>query len=442
MKKLSSPLEVTSLRELFYDDYLISERHNLEFRIHSPVEQTASSGKPCGHYGAIVKTNDKYLYYCRGFDGVYNGIRSNANPGEYLAVSESSDGINWVAPDFKKFPDQPVPVNAIFYGNGFTHNFAPFFDNNPNTPESERFKAVSGVRETQGLFAFYSADGINWQHYDAQQPVISYSPEKYGGHMLDSQNVVFYSEYEKCYVMYLRVWKTADGITGLRTFAKSVSQDFRNWSEPELLHVNFPDEHLYVSTLAPYPRAPQYYIGMPTRYFGKRGSATDVTLIFSRHGQSIQRPLDEAWIKPGLNPARWQNRSNYMAWQIIEHTPEELIFYHGPENIMYKLRTDGFASIHAGTQSGSLLTKVLNRQHGELEVNLSTSAGGGMSLAVCDPSGKAIPGYTFEDFGEFYGDKIALVPQWNGKRFSALPPGPFRLHMQLKECDIYSIAFK
>lgn len=435
-------INVTGLRELFYDDYLIAERKNLEFRVHSPVEQQALPGKPCGHYGAIVKANNKYLFYYRGFDGVYTGKRANGNPGEFLAVAESSDGLNWRDPAYNKFPGKPVPGGTIFYSNGFTHNFAPFYDTNPDCPAGERFKAVSGVRETNGLFAFYSADGINWKHYDEKTPIFRYTPKKYGGHMLDSQNVVFYSEYEKCYVMYLRVWKTADKLTNLRSFAKSVSKDFKNWSEPELLKVNAPGEHLYVSTLAPYPRAPQYYIGMPTRYFGNRGSATDVTLIFSRNGKNIHRPLAGAWIKPGLDPERWLNRSNYMAWQIIEHSPEELLFYHGPKALMYRLRTDGFVSLAAGSKSGTLLTKPLRRSGGGLELNLSTSAGGGFMLEVCDENGKALPGYTFADFKEFYGDKIAFEPRWNGKKFNELPPGTFRLRMRLKECDIYSIAFK
>lgn len=437
---MKNVIDVSGTRELLLDDFLLDKKENLQFKVHNPVELPASAGKPCGHYGAVIKAGDKYRFYYRGFDGVYPGKRSNGNPGEYLAIRESSDGVNWQEVDLKKFPGKPVPPGTIFYGNGFTHNFAPFYDNNPACPAAERYKAVSGVRETKGLFAFFSADGINWHCYDEKKPIFKYEPQKYGGHMLDSQNVVFYSEYEKCYVMYLRVWITADGLKGLRSFAKSTSKDFRNWSKPELLQVNKPGEHLYVSTLFPYSRAPQYYVGMPTRYFGNRGSATDVTLIFSRRGKGIIRPLDGAWIKPGLDPERWLNRSNYMAWQLIE-TPEELIFYQGPKKLMYKLRTDGFVSLSAGTSAGTLLTKVLSCQNGELELNLSTSAGGSFAIEICDEAGNAVPGASFKDFGEFYGDKISYKPLWNGKKFSELAPEKFRLRIKMQECDLYSIAF-
>ena len=181
----SDVIDVTGLRELFIDDHLGAERRNLEFKGHEPMELAADAGKPCGHYSAILKVNDKYRFYYRGFDGVYPGKQSNGNPGEYLAVRESSDGVTWQEVPLNKFPGKPVPAGTIFYGNGFTHNFSPFYDRNPDCPPAERFKAVSGVRETGGLFAFYSADGINWHHYDEKNPIFKYEPKKFGGHMLD-----------------------------------------------------------------------------------------------------------------------------------------------------------------------------------------------------------------------------------------------------------------
>lgn len=270
---------------------------------------------------------------------------------------------------------------------------------------------------------------------------MAYEPEKYGGHLIDSQNVVFYSETEKCYVMYFRVWKTADGLTGLRSFAKVTSSDFLHWSDPEFLKVNRKDEHLYVSGLAPYARAPQYYVGAATRYFGNRGSATDITLIFSRGGKGIIRPDAGAWITPGLNPERWTNRMNYIAWGIVQKSPEELVLYHGRKKLMYTLRTDGFVSLSAGLNAGTFLTRVLSRGGCGLELNLATSAGGSFRMEVCDAKGRAVPGFRFADMEEFYGDSIAFVPRWNGKTLADLPADVFRLRVKMKECDLYSISF-
>ena len=294
-ESMSEIYDVSGKRELLIDDFLFESKRAVGFKQHSPVELPCDQGKPIGHYNTILRKPDgTYLYYFRGVDGVYKGKMFNNHPGEYIGVSTSRDGIKWEAPDFKFFPGKAVPGNAIIYGgNAVSHNFVPFYDTNPECKPHERYKAVAGVRETKGLFAYYSADGINWNLY-SKTPVMAYEPGKTGGHMLDSQNVVFYSETEKCYVMYIRVWKTADGLKKVRSFAKVTSKDFLNWSEIEFLRVNRKGEHLYVSGLAPYARAPQYYAGVATRYFGNRGSATDMVLLFSRNGKGVIRPSYEA----------------------------------------------------------------------------------------------------------------------------------------------------
>ncbi len=438
---MTTPLDVTDSRELLFDDYLFESRYGLDFRLHEPVECPADDGKPCGAYLTLLQDDQRYLLYSRGFDGVYTGTRYNGNPGEFTEVAESADGLHWQKPDLNLFPGKPVPPNTLFYGTPFTHNFTPFYDRNPSCPAEERYKALSGVRETKGLFAFHSPDGFHWTRYDAVAPVVAYTPETAGGHLLDSQNVAFYSSYEKRYVLYYRVWLTADGRKGLRSFAKAVSDDFLHWSPPEFIGPNRDGEHLYVSGLVPYARAPQYYVGAATRFFGNRGAATDVTLLFSRHGEGIERPFPGVWIRPGLEPDRWGNRMNYMAWGIAQTSPEELSLYHGHKYIRYALRTDGFTSLAAGVDEGSFLTKPLLRRSGGLELNLSTSAAGSFRLEVCDLAGAPLPGFTFEDFGEFYGDQIAFRPLWQDRGFDALPPGAFRLRVRMCECDLYSLCF-
>ncbi len=435
--------DVTGRRELFIDDFLIEKSRSLNFVQHEPSEVAGDKMRPLGHYGTVLKKPDgSFLYYYRDVDSAYNGKLYNNHPGEFVGMAVSKDGVKWERPDLNLFPGKAVPGNVIIYGKDrITHNLAPFYDANPLCRESERYKAVAGVRETNGLFAFYSADGINWKMYGTE-PVIKYEPQKNGGHMIDSLNSVFYSTAEQCYVMYIRVWKTADNLIGLRSFAKVTSCDFLHWSEPEYLKVNRKNEHLYISGLTPYERAPHYYVGAATRYFGNRGSATDVALIFSRNGQGIIRPSYEAWIKPGLDPERWLNRMNYIAWGMVQETPETLLFYHDRKHLVYRLRTDGFVSLHAGINAGTFTTRVLERRGGNLEFNVSTSAGGAFRVEVCNENGSAVPGYTFKDMKEFYGDSIAFVPEWNGKKFTDLPAGKFRLNIRMRECDLYSVSFK
>ena len=62
-------------------------------------------------------------------------------------------------------------------------------------------------------------------------------------------------------------------------------------------------------------------------------------------------------------------------------------------------------------------------------------------MEICDENGKVLPGYSFADMTEFFGDKISFVPEWNGKKLSDLPAGKFRFRIKMSECDLYSIKF-
>ena len=453
-------IPVSNRRELLIDDFLLESRVGAEFRLHEPVELPADPGKPCGAYLDAFGDGRRYLMYYRGMTPGYDGPKVNGNPGEFVGVAESADGLVWTRPKLDLFLDAPVPPETVIFGDmltegltkirdvtsphpgctSFTHNFTPFYDDRPGVPDAERYKAVSGIAQTGGLYTFRSADGFRWERYD-DAPIVKYDAPKLGGHALDSQNVAFYSEAEGCFVLYFRVWRTADGRTGLRSFARATSKDFRHWSEPEFLNPNRPGEHLYVSGLRPYPRAPQYYIGAATRYFKERGSATDVTLLFSRAGNGILRPFPGAWITPGLDPERWTNRMNYIALGMLQTSPEELSLYHARKRIRYKLRTDGFISLSSGVSGGTWRTKALSGKVAALELNLRTSAGGSFKLELCDVNGRALPGYTLSDFDEFYGDAVKFEPHWRGRPAPVLD-GVFQLHAEMTECDVFSIAFR
>lgn len=453
-------LQVAGKRELLIDDLLVEVRSGAEFRLHEPVELPSDPGKPCGHYVSIFNDGRRYLMYYRDEVPGYDGPRVNGNPGEFVGIAESKDGLVWTRPELNLFPGTPAPSNTVLYGDmmtddlpkirdaksdrpgwtSFTHNLTPFYDDRPGVPDDERYKAVSGILQTGGLFTFHSADGIHWQRYDSF-PILKYDAIKLGGHALDSQNLAFYSEVEGCFVAYARIWRTSDGRKAIRSFAKLTSADFRHWSEPEYLNPNRIGEHLYTSGLRPYARAPQYYIGAATRFFKERGAATDVTLLFSRAGGEILRPFPGPWIVPGLDPERWGNRINYIAWGMIQTSPEELTLYHCVKPLLYKLRTDGFISLSTGNGGGTWTSRLLDGGVSGLDFNLRTSAAGGFKLELCDAAGKALPGYSLAEFDEFYGDTISFEPLWGGKPAPVLDK-PFRLRAVTRECDIYSIAFR
>lgn len=256
----------------------------------------------------------------------------------------------------------------------------------------------------------------------------------------DSQNVAFWSAVEGCYVLYYRVFRTVRG-KNLRCISKTTSDDFRHWLPGEDVDINREAEHLYVSQMAPYCRAPQLYIGTPTRFFEDRGCATDIGLCFSRAGGPLFRPFPRAWITPGMAPERWGNRSNYLARNIVQTGPEELSLYHAQSRRRYVLRPDGFVSLCGGLVGGEWTSKAMQYGGGKLSFNVATSAGGSMAVELLNSDGKALPGYGFAEHDLFYGDTLNYIPRWRGRDELPMRPGDiFRWRCRLQEADLFSFC--
>ncbi len=88
----------------------------------------------------------------------------------------------------------------------------------------------------------------------------------------DSQNVSFWSETEKLYVSYFRIFTEKR----FRSVSRATSKDFIHWSEPvEMNYGDTPPEHLYTQQTSPYFRAPHIYVAIGARFLPKRQVLTD-----------------------------------------------------------------------------------------------------------------------------------------------------------------------
>jgi hypothetical protein len=301
--------------------------------------------------------------------------------------------------------------------------------------KESRYKALGGVHPGGGIYAFQSEDGIRWKKIQ-DKPVMTSETFAF-----DSQNVAFWSEAEGCYVCYFRSWETAHG--NLRTISKTTSTDFLSWGKPIPTNPNLNGEHLYTSQAHPYFRAPHIYISLPTRFVPDRGESTDIMFMAARAGaNAFERLFVEAFIRPGLDPARWGDRSNYVARNVVPTGPAEMSIYHSSGH-RYTLRTDGFVSIHAGENQGELVTRPFTFSGDKLILNYSTSAAGGLCVEIQDIDGKSITGFELDNCPMIVGDEIEHTVKWNGNPIlAALAGKTVRLRFALKECDIYSFQFR
>ena len=353
-------------------------------------------------------------------------------------------------------------------------------------PAAERYKANSrDPKESGGLVGYVSADAIRWRQV-RDAPIV---PSEFYNNF-DSQNVIFWSEVEKRYLLYARHMKD-----GRRATARATSVDFLNWSKQTPMSYSdtgttTPAAQLYTNQTQPYFRAPHIYVSMPGRIFfaeerhvpreddrrearrrrravtpealeffeknvnrrgGGPGDIADGVLLTTRAGStSLDFTFQESFVRPGLGLDKWTTRSNYPACGVVQTSPGEMSFY-VQRNYAQKaahlqrmaLRIDGFASVHAPYAGGEMQTRPLTFSGRQLEINYSTSAAGSLRVEIQDAAGKPLPGFTLADCREIVGDHIERIVTWKeGSDVSQLAGKPVRLSFAMKDADLYALRFR
>ena len=231
------------------------------------------------------------------------------------------------------------------------------------------------------------------------------------------------------------------------------SRDFLDWSDPVLLEyqAGAPDQHLYTNAVLPYQRAPHLLLGFPTRYLPKEGQRVEPTLMISRDRRHFYRWL-EAVIPETAPEDRGGNRSNYMAWGLLDlpDRPQHFsvyaseAYYTGPDSRLrrFEYRKDGFVSIRADQAGGHVTTKTLTFDGTQLSLNYATSGNGQIRVALLDDQGESLEGFFLDDCEPLVGDHIDGRVQWKGCSIPKRLIGqPARVHIELRDADLYSIQF-
>jgi hypothetical protein len=455
-------MDIGCRRELFVDSYLIDSLRGAGLKLHSPRPAGTVlpfdrpwEGRYCG-YITIIPDGPLYRMYYRG----HPVDAPDGSPSESTCYAESEDGISWTKPSLGLFEVHGTRDNNVIL-SGFeplSHNFSPFIDTRPGVAGDERFKAVAGTHKT-GLIAFVSADGIHWAKL-RDEPITTDG-------MFDSQNLVFCSESEQCYVCYMRTW-SGGGFKGLRTISRATSDDFLNWTSPtQMTFGDTPLEELYTNQTLPYFRAPHIYTAIAARFMpgrkvlsdeqfaalGGEGhygqDCSDSVFMTSRGGTVYDRTFMESFVRPGMGLNNWTSRTNYAAYGIVPTGDGEMSFYitrnYGQETCCLErlvLRLDGFASVNAGYDGGEMITKPFAFEGSGLSINYSTSAAGSVWVEIQDADGKPIAGFTREDADEIIGDEIERVVTWGGSAdVSGLAGRAVRLRFVMKDADVYALRF-
>jgi hypothetical protein len=457
-------IQLDSQRELFVDHYLIETLNGARLFLQKPYDEGSIikfdkpwEGAFCGYF-TIIKDGETYRAYYRG---MAETGKEDGSSFEKTCYAESKDGIHWEKPNLGLFEVNGTLENNVILANAapVTHNFSPFIDTKAGVDQSRRFKALGGTVKS-GLIAYVSADGIRWKKLQ-EKPVITKG-------MFDSQNVSFWSESEKCYLCYFRVW-TEGGYKGFRTVSRTTSKDFIHWTDP--VEMNFgdtPHEHIYTTQTHPYFRAPHIYVAIAARFMPGRQVLTDeqaeklnvnpkyfkdcsdAIFMTSRGGNVYDRTFMESFIRAGIGFQNWVSRSNYPALNVVQTSATEMSIYVKQDYAQptahlrrYSMRLDGFVSINAPYKGGEMITKPFTFSGKNLSLNFATSAAGEIQVEIQDENGKAFANYSLADSQPMIGNEIERVVVWkNGTDVSHLAGKPIRLRFVMKDADLYSMMFQ
>ena len=456
-------LELGGRRELFVDDYLIEGLRGVELRLQKPVPRNVAIDHDVPWEG---NTSAYHTLFQDGklFRAYYRGSHYDpaGNHKPVVCYAESRDGIEWYRPELGLVNYQGSTRNNIIWDGPGALDFTPFRDTNPDCREGEEYKALgsphSNTHEEQALCAFKSPDGVHWSLL-SKKPVMDHTV---GANVFDSQNLAFWDPRRGCYVEYHRDSIYPGGVR-FRQIMTCTSTDFRRWTKPQLLDFgDAPLEHLYTNAVTPYFRAPHIYMGFPKRLAADRrrpgnlaGGVSDGVYMTSRDGLHFKR-WGEAFVRPGLQPERWESRNNMTAWGILQTAndlptaPKELSIFNsegffGPDASRlrrFTLRVDGFVSANAPLQGGELITRPFTFTGGALSLNTATSAAGSVRVEIQDADGKALKGHTLRDCDEIYGDDLERTVTWKGSAdVSGLAGQPLRLRFALSDADLYGLQF-
>lgn len=464
MNQKPKAIEIGQRVEMFVDRYLIDRMEGAYLKLNPPERKEIVlkmdqpwEGPGSGIYSCVFKDGDKYRMYYRGtFD-----ISSDKSDGQACCYAESVDGIHWERPKLGMHEFEGSMDNNILMLGKISHNFSPFLDRNPDAAPGEKYKAVAGYAP-EGLFGFVSEDGI---HFNLMQegPILQKGA-------FDSHNLAFWDPNRGEYLCYSRYFASTQEpnieapedaaiYLGIRAIQHSTSQDFRGWTRPEpnQYAAGVQLEHFYTNATLPCPGAEHMYVSFPMRFMPERQKVadhpkvgvSDNVFMSSRDGMTWDRSFMEAWMRPGLDPHNWTQRSLIPAWGILETSPMEFSMYVN-EHYMWDdchirrvtVPRHRFASVHGDYAGAVFTTKPIVAGGSSLMLNYATSAPGSVRVGIIDETGWPAAGFSAEDCDVIYGDELEYTVTWRGKSdLSKFLGKPIRFKFELKDADVFALRF-
>jgi hypothetical protein len=413
-----------------------------------------------GTWGSVIFDEQENIF--KAWYGATGRPTGHTRPGfqqtrHILCYATSSDGVHWDRPELGLHEVDGSKKNNAVVGDehheGMAHWESVLKDAAEPDPQ-RRYKAMGWSSydwdgPLSGIYSMTSPDGLHWTH--TPEPLFRFHPRPGTndmGPVGDAQSLMI-DPLRGRYVAYLRT---------LPDRAMSESTDFVHWSPLRTsIQARADESSNMVYNHCGFVYGDQY-LGFLT-YFNRDpvNPLCTVRLLASRNGDTWERPTDAPLIDVGDvgEPDRFLNMLTgappirvgdelfiYFRSLAVRHGP-----YEGRDNTDRKfpggislatIRVDGFASLNASYDGGTVTSKPLRFRGENLRVNVKADFGQ-LLTEVLDDRENPIVGFTRQDCNRITADSVDQLVTWQSHNdLRELKDRVIRLRFFLENVRLYS----
>lgn len=448
--------DLTGPWQLFVDDYLIEDKDSVirtyhQFKKH-PGNPVLVADRPWEGtlvylYGTVLPAEDG-----NGYRMWYHSYHIQDRKYRNLYAT-SRDGIVWEKPNLGIVEFDGSSQNNLVPHEGTGHN--PQVIHTPWDPNPRRkYKRVT-FSYNKGYCGSISPDGISWKSL-ADNPILLALVGDVGNFVWDPHT--------KRYIGYPKIFAPVRG-QHRRCVGFSATSDFESWPPAELILV--PDEFDDRWVTQDKQRTDLYGLcafAYESRYIGflwvfritdgDNDGPTFCELVSSRDGFNWKRQEPFGGQRVPLLPTgpkgSWDGGIVYTSSHPLVEEHKIKLWYggfnttHGEmgEHVRSRiglatLRKDGFVSLDAGEEVGTVTTKPLKNIDGQLHLN-ADATGGWLKVEVLDSDGKILSGYSRDDCIAIKTDGTKQLVLWKSKEKLPRSEEPMRLRFIMANASLYS----
>jgi len=306
---------------------------------------------------------------------------------------------------------------------------------------------MAGKQRRGPIYAFHSADGINWRDV-SRFPVIGTRPDCPMG---------FLRARDGRYVAYHR-----NESYGRRVF-RSESWDLRHWSEPKLVlepdSGDRPLTQFYGLGSTPYG---SFEIGTLWMYNVDSADPTSMSgfqeaeLVYSRSGYAWHRAAQGQTFIPHGSPGTWE-QGNLQCASAPVFLQDEIRYYYAATSILHSkdwelkpqragigvatMRPDRFVALVAGDEEAKLVTNPFELPSTDIRVNANILEGGGLKVRLLDEHNQPLLSFGQTEGDELRGDSIDHRASWGSVPSAAELAGrKVKLEIRARRARLYAIS--